>query len=811
MFEISFYLISIFFLFLIGLIGIFFLLKRQGREQLSFSLDMTLFRIKTPKYEKKEEKGATQDIKSLIGTAEQIYSHFLYLTKKSFFSARPRIALEIASEVGGEDISFYVAVPTNFEGNLEKIIHSVYSGAIIEKVPQDYTIFEPKGITVGSHLMLKKPVYFPLNTYKNLEKDALASLTNSLSKIAPDEGAAIQLILRPFAFQKIKNKGEKLIDEIKGGHSSKEALAKIEKIGFLKLLDAIIEILTGEKKEKKESLEKSTPGSYEEATIQAIQTKLQKPLMEVNIRLMAVASDRVRAEEILRHLENPFFQFNSVFNELSVVEDKKGRLKKLIYNFSFRNFDKSQKVILNLEELASIYHFPFPYIETPHIKWVKTKEVAPPTELPLTGSILIGKAVFRQEERPVFFSFQEDRRRHFYIVGQTGTGKTSLLQEMIRQDIKNGEGVGVIDPHGDLIEAALINIPNERIEDVVLFEPFDTNRPCGLNMLEWDTPEQKDFAVSEMITIFSKLFPPEIIGPMFEHYIRNAMLALMANKENPGTLVEIPRIFTDQDFLEDRLKKVTDPLVRSFWLREWAQTTGATRSDMLGYVVSKVGRFVENEMMRNIIGQSFSGFNLDKIMDEGKIFLANLSKGLTGEINSSLLGLILVSKMQIAAMRRANILQEKRKDFYLYIDEFQNFTTDSIATILSEARKYRLNLILAHQFIPQLTPEIRNAVIGNVGSIGAFRVGADDAEFLEKIFEPEFSKFDLLNLDNFQLIVRLMINNNISSPFKIKTTKPQEGNTEIVPSIKTLSKLKYSRSKEEVEKEIALRAKLGEL
>ncbi len=811
MFFSSFFLLLLVgFLFLSSLTGLFLFFKHQKRKDLFVSLNMTLFRIRTPKYEKKEEKTA-QDIKSLIGAAEQIYSHFLYLTKKGIFSTKPRVALEIASEVGGEDISFYVAAPVNFEGNIEKIVQSIYSGAIVEKVPRDYTIFEPKSETVSSHLMLKKAAYFPLNTYKNLEKDSLVSLTNSLSKILPEEGAAIQLILRPISFQKIKTKAEKLISEIKDGYSSKEALDKIERIGFLKFLDFIIEILAGEKKGKERLLEKPKSGSYEEATIQAIQSKIQKPLMEVNIRLIAVASTKGRAEEILHHLENPFSQFNSVFNEFSVIEDKKRALKKLIYNFSFRNFDKKQKIILNLEELTSIYHFPYSYIETPHIKWTKVKEAAPPSELPSSGSVLIGGAVFRQEEKPVFFASSNDRQRHFYIVGQTGTGKTSLLQEMIRQDIKNGDGVGVIDPHGDLIESALANIPKERMEDVVLFESFDTRRPCGLNMLEWETPEQKDFAVSEMITIFTKLFPPEIIGPMFEHYMRNAMLALMADQKNPGTLVEIPRIFTDKDFLELRLQEVADPLVRSFWLKEWAQTTGATRSDMLGYVVSKVGRFVENEMMRNIIGQSYSGFNLAKIMDEGKIFLANLSKGLTGEINSSLLGLILVSKMQIAAMRRAGIPQSQRKDFYLYIDEFQNFTTDSIATILSEARKYRLNLILAHQFIPQLTEEIRNAVVGNVGSLGAFRVGANDAEFLEKIFEPEFSKFDLLNLDNFHLIVRLMINNNISSPFKIKTLMPQEGEPAMVNLIKSLSKLKYSRLKEEVEKEIALRARLAEL
>ena len=792
-------------------IGLFFFFKWQNKKHILESLGMSLFLVKMPKYEKKEEK-EKQDIKSLIGMVEQIYSNFLRLPQKGFFSAKPRVALEIASEIGGEDISFYIAVPVKMESNLEKIIQGVYGGAIIEKIPQDYTIFEPVGETFASHLLLKKSVYFPLNTYKNLDGDPLSAMTNGLSKIAPNEGAAIQIILRPFSHKGVKGRGEAVISEMKQGKSSKQALAKIERLLFLKFLDYFFEILLGKsaKKENK-GLEKLSPSSFEEAAIQAIQMKLQKPLMEVNIRLVAAAQNKERAEEIVYHLQGSFSQFTSTFNELTPIENKKARLKKLIYNFSFRNFNKNEKIILNLEELASIYHFPLFNIESPNIKWTKTKEAAPPTGLVSEGLLLLGKSVFRGEEKPVYFASRDDRRRHFYVLGQTGTGKSSLLQEMIRQDIQNGEGVGVIDPHGDLIEATLANIPKERMNDVILFEPFDIERPCGLNMLEWDSLDQKDFAVSEMIAIFSKLFPPEITGPMFEHYMRNAMLALMADKENQGTLVEIPRIFTDSGFMKNRLSKVTDFLVKSFWQKEWAQTTGATRSDMLGYVVSKVGRFVENEMMRNIIGQSRSGFNLANIMNEGKIFLANLSKGLTGEMNSSLLGLILVSKMQIAAMKRGQIPQEQRKDFYLYIDEFQNFTTNSIATILSEARKYRLNLILSHQFMPQLTDEIRNAVIGNVGSIGAFRVGADDAEFLEKQFEPEFSKYDLLNIDNFQLIIKMMLKNTISSPFKIKTILPQQGNIEIMSLIKSLSKLKYTRSRIIVEKEILQRSRLGEL
>ncbi|MBU3896273.1 DUF87 domain-containing protein, partial [Patescibacteria group bacterium] len=502
-----------------------------------------------------------------------------------------------------------------------------------------------------------------------------------------------------------------------------------------------------------------------------------------------------------------FGQFSmTAINSLDPNRVRGKALKKFAYDFSFRNFCSEYSSILNVEELSSIYHFPNQFIETPYIKSVKTKDSPPPSDLPEKGDVLIGKVNYRGDEKKVYFATKDDRGRHFYVVGQTGTGKSSLLREMIRQDILNGEGVAVIDPHGDLIESTLANIPKERVDDVVLFDPSDSERPMGLNMLEYETPEQRDFVIQEMISIFYKLFPPEMIGPMFEHYMRNAMLAITADKENVGTLVEIPRMFTDSLFMEEKVKKVTDPVVRDFWLKEWRQTTGSTKSDMLGYVVSKIGRFIENEMMRNIIGQPKSSFNISEIMDKGKIFLVNLSKGLAGEVNSSLLGLILVSKIQMAAMKRARMDKGQRKDFYLYIDEFQNFTTDSISTILSEARKYKLNLIMAHQYMPQLTPEIRNAVLGNVGTIASFRVGAEDAEILEKHFEPEFSRFDLINLDNFSMIIKMMINNKISSPFKLQIIKPDEGNPAMLEPIKKISRLKFGKPREEVQEEIVKRS-----
>ncbi len=775
---------------------------------------MALFLVLMPKYEEEKEGKVPRNEKEWIAQMEQIYGDFLSIRKQGFLKrimeGLPRITFEIASQVGGSDIEFYAAVPKNLETAFEKYIQGVYPKAVIQKVPQDYTIFEPENVTMGAWLRLRSSPLFPISTYRNLEKDPLATLTNTLSKIAPDEGAAVQLIISPFLQSKNwKGGGSEALRKIQEGVPAESAAREAVPSSLFQEIRKTIFVKAPQQKERQEA----TPwrgSSIDQRSIEAIQNKIQKHIFDSNIRLVVSAKTKQRAEEIFQHLIGAFGQFSvASFNGFEIVEAKGRRLKKLIYDFSFRNFHSAQSIALNIEELTSIFHFPTPSMETPYVKMTKVgTAAAPPAELPEKGLNVIGKVVFRGEEKEVAFAAREDRRRHFYIIGQTGTGKSSLLREMIRQDVENGEGVGVIDPHGELIEATLANIPNERMEDVVLFEPFDLERPMGLNMLEYESPEQKDFAVQEMIAIFHKLFPPEIIGPMFEHYMRNAMLALMADKTNPGTLVEIPRMFTDSEFMEQRLQKVEDSMVRSFWLKEWKQTTGSTRSDMLGYVVSKIGRFIENEMMRNIIGQTHSAFDLGVIMDKKKIFLANLSKGLTGEVNSALLGLILVSKMQMAAMRRARIPEETRQDFYLYIDEFQNFSTDSIVTILSEARKYRLNLIMAHQYIPQLTEEIRHAVLGNVGTMGVFRIGAQDAEFLEAQFKPEFSRFDLVNLDNFHLLVKMLIQGKLSSSFEMQTVKPEIGSLERVEGAKKNSSSKYGRPKELVEMEIFERSKL---
>ncbi len=795
--------------FLLILLGFILAINAEIKEKAAIfgGLETVLFIVLMPKNEFKKEGEIQKEEKIMIAQMEQVLANFLYLKKPKMFQGPPSVALEIASQIGSSDISFYVSIPKYLETAFEKHVQGVYPRAIVEKVPQDYTIFEPQGASAGAYLKLSENFLFPISTYQTLEKDPISTITNNLSKISANEGGAVQVVIRPLSKLNLRKKGEKALKKIREGKSVRLAATQALQPLIFDLFEDMQKSSSSPKKKEGENMIKEKEQGIDQKGYDAIQSKIQKQPFEANIRVVASAQNQARAEEILNHLISAFSQFSlSAINSLEPKEVFKKELKKLIYDYSFRNFNPNQASILNLEELASVYHFPLHFIETPYIKSAKSGVAAPPSDLPEKGEVCIGKVLFRGEEKKVYFASRSDRRRHFYVIGQTGTGKSTLLREMIRQDIQNGEGVAIIDPHGELIDQVLAYVPKERVDDVILFEPFDLERPCGLNMLEYNTPEQKDFAVQEMIAIFYKLFPPEIIGPMFEHYMRNAMLALMADKDNPGTLVEIPKMFTDPQYLQQKLQKVTDPVVRNFWLKEWSATTGNTRSDMLGYVVSKVGRFIENEMMRNIIGQSRSGFDLSKAMDEKKIFLANLSKGMTGEVNSSLLGLILVSKMQMAAMKRSRIPEEQRTDFYLYVDEFQNFTTDSIATILSEARKYKLNLIIAHQYVPQLTDQIKNAVFGNVGTIGVYRVGAEDAEFLEKQFEPGFSRFDLVNLDNFTLITKMMINNKTSTPFKVDVLPPSPGKPEIVEAIKKISKLKYGRPKAIIEQEIIQRS-----
>ena len=790
---------------LVGLV--LFLRTLRNRNMLPRSLNMVTLLVRVPREVKPITEEAKKEEKEVISVAEQMYAnlHTTGIGRAKMFSwllGRNHITYEIAA-LGGK-INFYVSAPRRLKDLLEKQIHSQYPKASIEE-SGDYNIFQPNYKTKGGYIKLAKKNFLPLKTYQKLEADPLNAIANSLSKVQEDEGAAIQVLFRPAKSSWVK-KGRSMARKMKRGKKS------IEEAGGGVIGSTIGTIVHAtrpavEKKEQQQSVHQMLTPETEE-TLKAIDEKASKLGFEVLIRVIVSAATEEAADSHFRNISSAFTQYTAPsMNKFYTRLPKKK--KRFITNFIFRNFAPiMNRSILNTEELSSIYHLPTKFTETPNINWLLAKDAPPPPDLPKEG-ILLGKSSYRGEEMQIRIQ-DDDRRRHTYVIGQTGTGKSVFLSNMIIQDIQAGKGLCVVDPHGDLVEDVLPHVPKERVDDVIVFEPFDFERPMGLNMLEYKSEDQKDFAVQEMINIFYKLFPPEMIGPMFEHTMRNVMLTLMAEQENPGTIVEIPRILTDEDYQKTWMPKLKDPVVRAFWEKEMAKTSDFHKSEMLGYLVSKVGRFVENEMMRNIMGQSHSAFDLRDIMDNEKVLLVNLSKGKTGEVNSELLGLIIVSKIQMAAMGRADMPESERKDFYLYVDEFQNFATDSFASILAEARKYRLNLIVAHQYISQLEEKIRDAVFGNVGTFISFRIGVEDAEIVAKELDPVFSETDVINIEKFHAYLRLMTNSRKSPPFTMGTYPPPAGGSnEIAEAVRQLSRLKNGRDKSVVESEIMERAQLG--
>ena len=749
---------------------------------------MSLFLITLPK-DAPSQSSSQKNEKELISVMEQLYSSFANLHAvgwNKFIYGEPYIALEMSVHHIGEEIHFYVSVPRSYEQIFEKQVHGVFPLAEIQRV-KDYNIFNPNGVAAGAYLKLKDNFMLPFRTYQHLESDPLGGLATALSKLeAEGEGAAIQVLIRP-SHNTYKDLAQKVAKEMQLGYKFSTAVSRAKSPPKPK---------TPEEQAKEKPKETVIMTPMEGEVIKSIQNKASRPLFDVNIRLAVSAKEQIRAEQILNEINGAFVQFAAPdMNSLEAVKVKGLSLKDQLFNFSFRLFDDSHKMVLSTEELASLYHLPIATTLAPKIKFLKAKPAEPPPNLPREG-IILGKNTFRGVDNVVRIT-RNDRRRHLYVLGQTGTGKSTFMENMIYQDIVNGDGACFIDPHGTAIEAILGFIPKERIDDVIVFDPADVAKPLGLNMLEFDPkfPEQKTFIVNEMLGIFQKLFLAETMGPMFDQYFRNAMLLLMDDHQfEIPTLVNIPKVLTDEKYRRDKLTRETNPIVRDFWLLEAEKAGGeAALANMAPYITSKINGFIANEFLRPILSQPKSAFNFRQVMDQKKILLVNLSKGRIGDINANLLGMIIVGKLLMSSLSRVDIPEEQRADFYLYIDEFQNFTTESIATILAEARKYRLDLTIANQFIRQLTDKIRDAVFGNVGSISTFRVGADDAEYLKNQFEPIFSPQDLLNIDNFNCYIQLLINNQTTRPFNIKIEPKRPSDPEFARKIKENSRLKYGK------------------
>ena len=760
----------------------------RTKGSIARALNMSLFSIALPRdISTGSGQGQQRTEKDLISVMEQLYSSFSNIHSKGwnkFIYGEPYISLEMAVHHVGEEIFFYMAVPKTYEEIFEKQVHGFFPTAEVDKV-KDYNIFNPNGVSLGAYVKLSGNPILPFKTYQNLQADPLGEIATSLSKLEKEsEGAAIQILMRPSHRNDLRRIAQKTAREMQSGYKFSEALSRSKHPPKKPTTD----------NQRPEPPRVVTP--FDEEIIKGIQSKATKPVFDTNIRIVVSAGNEIRAKQLLADIGGAFVQFTAgEMNGLKMMNLSSGALKKLLFNFSFRLFDNSQSTLLSSEEITSLYHFPMASTLAPGIKFLKAKAAEPPTNLPREG-VMLGRNIFRGVTNVVRMT-KNDRRRHFYVLGQTGTGKSTLMENMIYQDILNGDGVAFIDPHGSAIEKILGAMPPERMQDVIVFDPSDVGRPLGINMLEYDIryPEQKTFIVNELLSIFQKLFLAETMGPMFDQYFRNAVLLLLDDYQyDKPTLVNIPRVLTDETYRKDKLSRETNPIIKNFWEFEAEKAGGeAALANMAPYITSKINGFIANEYLRPILSQKESSFNFREVIDQKKILLVNLSKGKIGDINANLLGMLIVGKLLIAALSRVDAPEEQRADFYLYIDEFQNFTTDSIATILAEARKYRLNLIIANQFIKQLVEKIRDAVFGNVGSLAAFRVGADDAEFLKNQFEPVFTPQDLMNIDNFNCYVKLLINNQTSRPFNIKIDPPQESSPEMAQKIKELSRMKYGK------------------
>lgn len=794
----------------------FFRFRAQVNQ--SIAMDIELIRVAKPVYPEgqrqadawKEEVLVMEKLLAAIASFKRSMNPL-----RRFFYEAPTVVFEMAKPAGSEEILFFIAMPKKFRDGIEKQVNGFFSDAVIEKV-SDYTIFTPGSATALSVLGLKSSSPLPLSTYNTFGTDSLDEFASAMSKLDTEtEGAAIQIVLAP-AENAWRKHARDIAQRMQQGKRLKEALEHPNSSGS-SFLAGVAKGVASEaastatlgmsgksdpnKPKPEEKVVSLTP--EEQEVIKAIEAKAANAAFRSNIRLLASAATEARAEELLAQLETAFTQFEYPgVNTLQVK--RRVKQKRAAFDYIFRNFDEETSMILSAEELASIFHFPISVTETPKIKWLKAGAAAPPINIPKEG-LPLGYNDYRGIRTDIRLS-DDDRRRHLYVIGQTGTGKSYFIQGLAKWDARQGHGFCFIDPHGDAIEDIIASIPRERADDVIVFDPSDVDRPIGLNMLEYDPkhPEQKTFVINEMIGIFDQLYDLKATGgPMFEQYMRNAMLLIMDDPSTGSTLMEISRVLADEDFRRLKLSKCTNPIVRDFWTKEAEKAGGeAALANMVPYITSKLTTFIANDIMRPIIAQQESGIDFREIMDSGKILLVNLSKGKIGEINAKLLGMVIVGKLLMAALSRVDTPEDERKDFYLYMDEFQNVTTNSIAQILSEARKYRLDLILVHQFIGQLKEEISKAVFGNVGSMVALRVGPEDADFLEKQFAPIFTANDLMNIDNRQGLARLLIDGEQRKPFNMKTLPSPSGDRELASAFKELSRLRYGRDSAIVNREI---------
>lgn len=783
----------------------FLKLRNNSQSDLTYErgLEMVPVLIHLPPASEDTETNG-RDVRDIVDeniSKAQIIYNIIASTAQKNLKARWYGQRHFGFEIVGSKgfVYLYAAVPADMLDVLKQAVTSAYPSARLEETVEHNIFNDVGGLSgvIGGEFNLKESFAYPIATYQDLKRDALQSILNALSALDNNDGAAIQILFRPadgaWRKQASAHASKKRKGEDKNANAS--LLARQMVTAFVKPPESKDEA-GGSRKEL---------SSLEQSIVDSIEDKTRYAGFEVAIRAVASSNISQRSQAIINNIIASFSLFDAPGKNGFKYEPAKDPAK-LTVDYLLRAFPRRRKRnIMNSVELATLFHFPDQRnIPTSQLERQESKQVDGPRNMPDDG-LLLGFNVFRGVKKPIRLGLK-DRQRHMYAVGQTGTGKSTFLENLALQDMLNGNGFAFVDPHGDTVEKLLAMVPKERTEDIIYFSPADMDYPMGLNLFEFHTADQKDFLIQEALNMLYKLYDPQhqgIIGPRYEHLFRNAALTIMADPEG-GTFVDIPKLFRDPQYVKQKLQHVKDQNVIEFWEKEMPQSQRSNEfGEVVSWFVSKFGAFLSNEMMRNIIGQTKSAFDLRYIMDNKKILLVNLSKGRTGELNSKLLGMVFVMKFQAAAMSRSNLPEEQRQDFALYVDEFQNFSTDSFATIMSEARKYHLNLIVANQFTTQLTDEIRDAVFGNIGTIVSFRIGQNDVEALSRYFQPLFDGDDLLRVPNYNSIVRTLVNGVPTQPFSMATLPPLGNpNPGLADALKQLSAAKYGKPKAVVEKAI---------
>jgi hypothetical protein len=771
----------------------------QNKRRVNYveTSEHTMLQIVVPKNNDKKELSAEQLFASLHGI----------LRPKSEIDREGSIQEHISFEIISEQnvINFYVWVPTHLKDYVESQVYAQYPTVQIITDVDDYSKRDiGEQFSVIGEIKTTKDFIFPIRTFTTFEVDPMAGITTVLATLNPNEQLWIQYLMRPVD-DSWHSRSLNYVAELKNG-KKKSIFDNWQQRLFLLPLEAILYFLQAlvnppQREEKKEEKKELTPGQTTIAS--AIETKAEKIGYEVKIRVAYIGDSADLAKQRLQALYGGFKQYNSI-NLNGLNGGGYDTTAEGLQEYRARYFEGGG-FILNVEELASLYHLPHTSVETPNIAWTTTKVGEPPTNLPTLANTpqealsLIGTTTFRQTN--VKFGIKrDDRKRHLYIIGKSGSGKTFALLLLTLSDIYHNQGFAIVDPHGDFAQDALRYIPEHRHQDVVYFNPSDFENPISFNPMENNDPNMRASIASEIIGVLKKMFI-DSWGPRLEHILRFTLLALLETPD--ANLMGITRMLTDKAFRKKVVEQLTDVTVKSFWLNEFASWNDKFANEAVAPILNKVGAFTANPLIRNVIGQQKSSFDIREMMDEGKILICDLSRGRLGEDNAATLGALLITKIQLAAMSRANIPLDQRRPFYLYVDEFQNFATDSFAVILSEARKYGLYLTVANQYVAQMPPEVRDAVFGNVGSMITFRVGADDAAALSRYFEPIFEPNDLTNLSLQNIYVTMSIDGETSIPFSAKTLRVPDPEVDNSKAIIDLSRTKYNSTRELTEQVIA--------